>query len=239
MSSLDYTYKHLDDHIDRQCWVAPEIDPKKTALLVLDLQKLICDPKGAAYVQSVAGAPEGKDVIEPCRVVVEACREAGIPVFWSLWGLRGDHSDAGIAALKWPGLDPGAPGSPASWGNRDAELVDELQPRDDEIQIHKHRFGTFYNTPFDEYLRERGVDTLVIVGVTSANCMHATAVEGWNRNYKVVCIADATTCIPHSGADQPVGTGQHWEALRQIQMNYGDVLLSTEFLEKLERALQG
>ena len=234
MSSLDYTYENLDKWVPRDFLVLDKIDPKKTAVLALDIQKLICDPAGAGYVESVGGAPAGKDVIEPINQVITRCREVGIPVMWSFWGLRPDGTDAGICSAKWPGLHPGAPTSPASWGQRDAEIDDHVvKPLDSEIQIHKHRFSTFYNTAFDEYMRQDGRDTLVIIGVTSANCAHATAIDAWNKNYKVIVLADTTTAVPHPRPDQPLGTGQHWEALRNIQMNYGDVRTSTEFLDML------
>ncbi|MDB5937436.1 MAG: hypothetical protein JWQ01_4780, partial [Massilia sp.] len=97
-----------------------------------------------------------------------------------------------------------------------------------------HRFSSFYHTPLDEFMRELGADTLVIAGVTSANCAVATAIDGWNMNYKIILLADTTTAVPATNPDQPLGYGQHWEALRNIQMNYGDILLSTEFLDKLD-----
>jgi biuret amidohydrolase len=231
MSSLDFTLEHLDDVVDRSAFVAPEIDPSKTVLLVLDMQKLIVDPDGAGHVPSVGGAPEGKDTIEPVNRVIEACRAKGIPVVWSLWGLRGDGLDKGLCKAKWPALNPGAPDSPASWGNRDAELDDAMQPAEGEPVMYKHRFSSFYHTPLDEYMRELGADTLVIAGVTSANCAHATAIDGWNMNYKIVLLADTTTAVPAPNENQPDGYGQHWEALRNIQMNYGDVRLSSEFFE--------
>ncbi|GAB2455660.1 hypothetical protein GCM10027062_40030 [Nocardioides hungaricus] len=236
MSSLDFTYDHIDDVLPRGAWVAPTIDPARTMLLVLDVQNLIVSESGAAYVQSVGGAPEGKDTIEPIKRVLEACRDKGIPVVWSLWGLRPDGMDAGLAKAKWPGLDCGAPTSPASWGNPTGDdlLHPEMKPLDGEPVMYKHRFSSFYNTPLEEYLRENDRDTLIIIGVTSANCMHSTAIDGWNKNYKIVCVADTTTAVPAPNEDQPLGYGQHWEALRNIQMNYGDVLLSTELIEKLK-----
>ncbi len=233
MSSLDFTYEHLDDVIDRSASVAPVIDPAKTVLLVLDMQKLIVDPEGAGYVPSVGGAPAGKDTIEQVNRTIDACRGLGVQVVWSLWGLRGDGLDAGICTAKWPGLEPGAPHSPASWGNRDAELDDAMEPADGEPVMYKHRFSSFYHTPLDEYMRELGADTLVIAGVTSANCAHATAIDGWNMNYKIVVLADTTTAVPAPLEDQPLGYGQHWEALRNIQMNYGDVATVSEFLERV------
>lgn len=235
MSSLDFTYENIDKVLPRGAWVAPTIDLNRTMLLVLDVQNLIVSESGAAYVKSVGGAPEGKDTIRPIQKVLQACRDKGIPVVWSLWGLRPDGMDAGLAKAKWPGLDCGTPSSPGSWGNPagDDLLHPEMKPLDGEPVMYKHRFSSFYHTPLEEFLREDDRDTLIIIGVTSANCMHATAIDGWNKNYKIVCVADTTTAVPAPNEDQPLGYGQHWEALRNIQMNYGDVLTSDELIEKL------
>ncbi|NMR21710.1 hypothetical protein HIR71_16080, partial [Cellulomonas fimi] len=48
--------------------------------------------------------------------------------------------------------------------------------------------------------------------------------------------ADTNAAIPSGLKDEPLGYGQHWEALRNVQANHGDVLLSTEFLQMLEAA---
>lgn len=231
MSSLDYTYEHIDDVIDRSAFVAPRIDPDKTMLLVLDMQKACAQPGGAMYIPSTGGAPEGKDVIEPVKNVLEACRAKGLPVVWSLWGLRADGKDAGMAAKKWPGALPLSE-FPGSWGNGGDEIVDELKPADDEPVFRKHRFSSFYGTALNEYMRNAGADTLVVAGLSTGNCQLATAIDGANQDYKVIVLADTTASIP-SGKDDPLGFGQHWECLRQIQANHGDVRLSTEFLEML------
>lgn len=234
-SSLDYTYQNIDKIIDRSAMVAPSIDPEKTLLLVLDMQKACVTPGGAMYIESVAGAPEGKDVVPVVQRVVEACRLKSIPVVWSLWGLRGDGKDAGIADKKWPGILP-LSGFPGSWGNGDDELDDALKPLDDEPVMRKHRFSSFYGTALNEYMRRAGADTLVIAGVSTGNCQITTAIDGANQDYKVVVLADTCAAIPASipsGEEQPLGYGQHWESLRNIQANHGDVLLSTEFLDKI------
>jgi nicotinamidase-related amidase len=231
MSSLDYTYKHIDDHIDRSRMVAPTIDITKTMLLVLDMQKACAEPGGAMYIPSVGGAPEGKDVIQPVVNVLEACRAKGIPVVWSLWGLRPDGKDAGYADLKW-GLEGQLATFPGSWGNGGDELVDELEPLPDEPVIRKHRFSSFYGSALTEYMRRAGCDTLVVAGLSTGNCQLATAIDGANQDFKMIVLADTTAAIP-SGKDDPLGYGQHWEALRQIQANHGDVRTSIEFLEMI------
>ena len=229
MSSLDYTYENLDKIMDRSRNVAPTIDPKKTMLLVLDMQKACAEPGGAMYIPSVGGAPEGKDVVEPVKRVLEACRAKGIPVAWSLWGLRPDGLDAGFADTKW-GLEGQLKEFPGSWGNGGDELVDGLEPKEGEPVIRKHRFSSFYHTALNEYMKRVGADTLVVAGLSTGNCQLATAIDGANQDYKIVVLADTTAAIP-SGLEDPPGYGQHWEALRQIQANHGDVKTSREFLE--------
>ncbi|MEK6439552.1 cysteine hydrolase family protein [Pseudonocardia sp. T1-2H] len=232
MSSLDFTYKHIDDYIDRSAMLAPTIDPKKTMLLVLDMQKACAEPGGAMYIPSTGGAPEGKDVVQPVVNVLEACRAKGIPVVWSLWGLRPDGKDAGFADVKWGLVDQLAT-FPGSWGNGGDELVDELKPLPDEPVIRKHRFSSFYGTALTEYMRRAGCDTLVVAGLSTGNCQLATAIDGANQDFKIVVLADTTAAIP-SGKDDPMGYGQHWEALRQIQANHGDVRTSIEFLQMID-----
>lgn len=232
MSSLDFTYENIDKVIERSARVATTIDPKKTMLLVLDMQQACVTPGGAMYIESVGGAPEGKDVVPVVQRVIDACRGAGIPVVWSLWGLRPDGKDAGIADKKWPGIVP-LDQFPGAWGNGGDALDDSLKPQDDEPVFRKHRFSSFYGTALNEYMRRAGADTLVIAGVSTANCMLTTAIDGANQDYKIVCIADSTAAIPAPNEDQPLGYGQHWEALRNIQFNHGDVVLSTEFLQMI------
>ena len=59
MSSLDYTYDNIDKLIDRSAMVSDTIDPKKTLLLVLDMQKACVTPGGAMYIESIAGINSG------------------------------------------------------------------------------------------------------------------------------------------------------------------------------------
>lgn len=234
MSSLDYTYENIDKHIDRSRNIVTKLDPAKTMLLVLDMQKACAEVGGAMYIPSVGGAPEGKDVVEPVQTVLAAAREHGIPVVWSLWGLRPDGADAGYADVKW-GLVGQLKEFPGSWGNGGDELVEGLEPREDEPVIRKHRFSSFYGTALNEYMRRAGADTLVIAGLSTGNCMLATSIDGANQDYKIIALADTSAAIP-SGFDDPLGYGQHWEALRQIQANHGDVRTSREFLALLDEA---
>jgi hypothetical protein len=99
-------------------------------------------------------------------------------------------------------------------------------------------------TAFNEYLREHDAEYLVICGSSTANCVITTAMNGWERNYKVIVLADTGTAIPlyRKGAiplwekEVPLGYGQHWEFLRNIQASYGDVMTHDEFFELIDRS---
>jgi nicotinamidase-related amidase len=230
MSSLDFTYKNIDKVIDRSNMIVDKIDPKKSLLLVLDMQHACVTKGGAMYIPSIGGAPEGADVVQPVLNVLNACRKAGIPVVWSMWGLREDGKDAGYAEKKW-GVD--LMNFPGSWGHGGDELDSHLVPLPGEPIMKKHRFSSFYGTALNEYMKRAGADTLIIAGVSTANCMLTTAIDGANQDIKVICLADTSAAIPASLENQPDGYGQHWEALRNIQANHGDVRLSTEILLQL------
>jgi ureidoacrylate peracid hydrolase len=230
MSSLDFTYKNIDKVIDRSNMIVDKIDPKKSLLLVLDMQHACVTKGGAMYIPSIGGAPEGADVVQPVLNVLNACRKVGIPVVWSMWGLREDGKDAGYAEKKW-GVD--LMNFPGSWGHGGDELDSHLVPLPGEPIMKKHRFSSFYGTALNEYMKHAGADTLIIAGVSTANCMLTTAIDGANQDIKVICLADTSAAIPASLENQPDGYGQHWEALRNIQANHGDVRLSTEILLQL------
>lgn len=230
MSSLDFTYKNIDKYINRSNMIVDKIDPKKSLLLVLDMQHACVTRGGAMYIPSIGGAPEGADVVQPVLNVLNACRKVGIPVVWSMWGLREDGKDAGYADKKW-GVD--LMNFPGSWGHGGDELDSNLVPLPGEPIMKKHRFSSFYGTALNEYMKRVGADTLIIAGVSTANCMLTTAIDGANQDIKVICLADTTSAIPASLENQPDGYGQHWEALRNIQANHGDVRLSSEILPQL------
>ena len=64
---------------------------------------------------------------------------------------------------------------------------------DDEVIMFKPRWSAFYRTRLDEFLRERGVDTVVVAGCNLPNCPRATLFDASERDYRAVLAADATS----------------------------------------------
>ena len=238
------TYREmLTQFVDRSNSFIDTIDLKRTAVHMLDVQNLCLDPKGADCYQSVAGAPAGAETLGPAKKVLERARKERFLVLWSLWGLQPDGSDAGIGKFKAPSLCSGKPDAPGSHGTWNGALVKGLDPLPGEHVFQKHRYSSFYGTAFNEYLTEHDIKYLVICGSSTANCVITTAMNGWERNYHVIVLADTGTAIPlyRKGAiplwehEVPIGYGQHWEALRNIQASFGDVMTHEEFFERIDR----
>lgn len=164
------------------------LEPSRTALVIIDMQNGFCHPEGSlAAVMSVA---ETSSVVSPVRELVEAAHSAEIPVIWSHQEhVRGDRSidrsrlDNPQAALREP---------PCLQGTWDAELVEELGAlAADDIHVIKRRASAFYGTGLELELRLRGLDTVVIAGVTTSYCVDGTARDAYSRDLGVIVVGDA------------------------------------------------
>ena len=160
-----------------------DIDPKRTALIVVDMQN--------DFV--AAGAPmetpAARAMVPRLAEALTMAREAGIRVIYTAHVHRRDGCDMGLFDDMHPpiasraGLVDGTPG---------VDIYPDLAPAPGEHVIKKHRYSGFFGTDLDIILREWGVDTVIITGTTTENCCHATARDAMFRNYRVVFLSDAT-----------------------------------------------
>jgi nicotinamidase-related amidase len=171
-----------------------DIDVTGTALLIIDMQRDFLEPGGF-------GAALGNDVarlaaaVEPCRRVLVAARHAGMLVIHTREGHRPDLSDA--PAIKVERGDPklriGAPGPMGRIlvrGEAGHDIIPELYPIAGEPVIDKPGKGAFYQTDLELLLRNRGIDTLLVCGVTTEVCVHTTVREANDRGLRCVVLAD-------------------------------------------------
>ena len=177
------------------------LDANKTALLIVDMQNDFCSKGGWLDSRGIDVSPNRKP-IAPLKTLVEFFRRRSIPVIWVNWGVRKDllnihpslrhaHSPRGDE----PGLAESVPGtrseviSRGSWG---AEVVDEIHPGNNDIQIVKHRFSAFWDTETDSVLRNLGIKTLLIGGVNMDQCVMTTLEDASFLGYDTILIEDAT-----------------------------------------------
>ena len=171
------------------------LDPEKTALVVIDMQRDFLEPGGF-------GETLGNDVsllaaaVPPCRALLDATRNAGLLVVHTREGHEPDLSDAPPAKLERgePTARIGAPGPMGRIlirGEPGHDIIPALAPRPGEPVIDKPGKGAFYATDLAAVLEARGIDTLLVCGVTTEVCVHTTVREGNDRGYRCVVVSDA------------------------------------------------
>jgi biuret amidohydrolase len=170
------------------------VDTDNAALLIIDMQRDFLEAGGF-------GEALGNDVsrlqaaVAPCKAMLGAARELGMLVIHTREGHRPDLSDA--PPLKVERGDPknriGAPGPMGRIlvrGEPGHDIVAELYPWRDEPVIDKPGKGAFYQTDLELMLRNRGIDTLFVCGVTTEVCVNTTVREANDRGFRCIVLAD-------------------------------------------------
>lgn len=168
----------------------------RTAVIMIDMQRDFLEPGGF-------GESLGNDVsllqkaVAPCRALLDAARRKGILVVHTREGHRPDLSDAPRAKVERgaPSLRIGAKGPMGRIlvrGEPGHDLIPELYPIAGEPVIDKPGKGAFYATDLQSILRNRGIESLIVCGVTTEVCVHTTVREGNDRGYR--CIVPGDCC---------------------------------------------
>lgn len=158
-----------------------------TALLVIDMQNGFCDPDGSLPQAGFALA--GIDVaLEETRRLVDAAREAGLPVVWTRHTFR-------VGQIDRPArLAPGFPrvAAPLQRGSWDAAIVPTLGLAETDTVIDKNRFDAFLYTDLELVLRALAVERLVVAGVVTYACVETTVRSANQRDFDVQVASDCT-----------------------------------------------
>ena len=168
-----------------------------TALIVIDMQRDFCSPGGYADHAGM-DISRMRAVIGQAQRLVQAARAAGVLVVHTREGHTPDLSDCTNAKLR-RSVNAGAPigslgpmGRLLIRGEYGHDFVDELQPQPGEIIIDKPGYGAFHATRLGDVLATRGIEQLIICGVTTEVCVHSTLREAVDRGYECITVADAT-----------------------------------------------
>ena len=173
-----------------------------TALLLIDLQ----------YDYFNDGELERcrDDLVRWSNLLVERARVAGAPVVEARTVHKRDKSTWALNMLE---DDQGM----ALEGSRGAERLDELAEPDHVIV--KTRDSAFHDTDLSDFLAERGVDRLVLAGVSTESCIAATATDAYAHDLRVVIVEDATASIEWDLHDQ---------TLARLKAQYRQEVVKTE-----------
>ncbi len=193
-----------------------QLDPKRSALIIQDLQNDVMIEGGAFSDSGAPAHATAQNVVGNVADLAAACRAAGVPVI---------H--------VWYIVEPGAPGlkqnAPLFQGVKEANALvrgtwgaapaEGLEPQDGDHVVEKMRMNGFYETRLDILLRGLGAEQLIISGAWTNMSIEHTARHGADAGYEVVVPSDGTST-----------TGEEWQnaALNYAMTNVAKVATCAE-----------
>ena len=191
----------------------------RQALIVIDMQNGFLNPESPLCIRGA------RATVPACAQVIAACRRAAAPVIFVNRAYRADGSDVENTRYQvWAA--GGRPLTPGSTGPLSVENPPEFDRQEGDYEIIKPRYSAFFHTSLDLLLRRLGVDTVVLTGTTTPNCIRTTCYDAISLDYRVVILEDCCSS----------NTEEIQRANMADMANVGaEILLSPAFLETLER----
>jgi len=192
---------------------------RRPALLVVDFLRAYLEPGSPLY----AGV---EDARAAAARLLAAARAAGIPVMHTNVAYEPGGADGGVFFRKLPALESFERGRHPEL----AAFAEGLEPRPGEPVFTKQYASAFFGTRLAEALREKGIDTLLIAGLSTSGCVRASAVDACQHGFVPLVVREAV------GDRHPA---PHEASLFDLQAKYAEVISLADaeaYLARLARA---
>jgi len=193
---------------------------ERPAVIVIDAQEyMVHEPGGPGTDYPSSCGKRGKEGIEGINLLCRAARQHGVPICFSKFVVSRNGNDMGVYRLK-----RGMP-TVEGWcieGTAGAELAKGLEVGEEDWVFEKRKPSAFFGTPLLSYLINASIDTLIVVGGSTSNCVRATVVDGASFNYRVL--------VPRECVFDRIEVSEK-VALLDIDRQYGDVIAVQDAIE--------
>jgi nicotinamidase-related amidase len=193
---------------------AIDIEPGKTALVVVDMMDEFVKPNWCPY-----WVPDATRQVPKIRALIDAFHDADLPVIFTAY-------EVSLRGLNFPTTEWVVPIG-AGLGDFVGQIFDEVRiyepiaPAGNDLVVLKHCYSPFYGTELDLVLKSLGVTTIVVCGTMTNYCCGATAREGFWHGYRVIFGSDVNS------SDDPA---LHDAEIRTLRRGFARIMSSEEIL---------
>ena len=213
-----------------------DIDPARTAVVVVDMQNAFASPGGLLDLAGVdiAGAAA---VVRTSGGILAAARSSAVPVVYLQTGYKPDLSNGGGPSSPNPRKEtalclmrarPELRGQLLVEGTWDFQIVDALAPQAQDLVVLKTRYSGFAGTQLDSVLRAREIRYLVFVGIATNVCVESTLRDAYFHEYWPILVTD--------GAMQAGPPEAHVATVFNVESFFGWTLTSQDLVEAVSRS---
>ena len=167
------------------------LDPRWTALVLVDVQNYDCSPVGPTAQKGKAGA--NLAMVEHLKILADEARECSVPLVYLRNSFLPDgrlNSPADLSRRRWLWGENCLPTIVGTWEH---EIAEPVQPHPGDLVISKTRQSGFFGTPLDGVLRADGIQSLIITGTATQGCVESTVRDALAHDYYVVVPEDCVS----------------------------------------------
>jgi ureidoacrylate peracid hydrolase len=204
--------------------VYDELDPAKTALVVVDMQNAFMLP-GVAH----ALCPMAEKIVPNINRLAETVRRTAGKVIWIKTTFKDDALKNWSTYFEMVKPEQGAKRVAAlTADSRGHELWATLDVRPDDLIVEKNRFSAFIqgSSSLAEVLRDRGLDTVLITGTVTNVCCESTARDAMMLNFKTIMVTDGNAAVTDE---------DHNASLCAFYLTFGDIMSTDMLVTRLAR----